>query len=237
MNELHFDLHAARYGEVISADLEGTPYTEGQCSACPHEHRCCDLIVLSTPAEAAGILQWLSRNATDVSAMARVLQLRAEVLAQHFKKFGKNTGAAIEAWFARRIKCVFYDTATRRCGIYPVRPVACRRVYGNGGCADGGGIKGAPDTPEVLTARVARFKIHPELQQNVAELTSLVANMATSSAGMQVDSEFYSKDPAMLSDEQIIFGLAGAPIPNPVALETNHGRPRGSGHPGLEPGT
>jgi len=225
MSEIRFDLHAARYGEIVTADLPGAIYHERQCSACPHEHRCCDLVVMATPAEAAGILQWLARNARDVGTIARAVQFRASVLGEHFKKFKRDQAAAIADWYNRRIKCVFYDPDTRRCSIYPVRPVACRRAFGEGDCKDGAGIKAALDTAEVLTARVSRYKIHPDPQQNVAELTSLVSHMATHQGPHYIDEPFYLRNPAELSDDQVIYGLTGAPIRNPVALETNHGRP------------
>ena len=224
--EPRFDLHAIRYGEVFSADMENEGYTESQCGECPHEHRCCDLIVMSTPAEAAGILQWLSKNSPDVMGISRAVSFRAGVIADHFKKFGKD---AINTWFGKRMKCIFYDKEKSACSIYPVRPLACRRVYGAGNCdnigtKDPAGMKVIMENPAVLTARVARFKIHADMNQNLAELTSLVAVMASFTGEMDVNNEFFEKDPAELTDDQVIFGLNGAPTPNPVALETNHGR-------------
>lgn len=243
--EPRFDQHMMRYGELISTDLReasDSPYTEAQCGDCPYGHRCCELVVMATPAEAAGILQWLSLNAEDVAAVARAVQLRASVLGEHFKKFGKDQAAAIAAWYQKGLKCVFYDVEARDgeggCSIYPVRPMACRRVFGDGDCEsdEKRGIHSAPDQPRVLTARVSRFKIHPDPQQNVAELTSVVAHMATSREEMYVDHEFFTRDPATLTDDQVIFGLAGAPTPNPVALEVPDGSPIRPVGPGSEPG-
>ncbi len=224
--EMRFDLHAMRYGEVFSADMESAGYTEDQCGECPHEHRCCDLIVKATPAEAAGILQWIPENHPDKVGIIRAVSFRAGIISDHFKKFGKD---AINTWFGKRMKCVFYDKEKKACSIYPVRPLACRRVYGAGNCDNMGtkdppGFKVIMETPQVLTSRVARFKIHPDLNQNLAELTSLVAILPTMKE-VSVDQEFYKKDPVELTDDQVIFGLAGAPIQNPLAQEADNGRP------------
>ena len=56
-----FDLHAMRYGRIVSNDLP-SPYSEAQCAACAYGHRCCDMVILVTPAEVAGILQWLDQG-------------------------------------------------------------------------------------------------------------------------------------------------------------------------------
>lgn len=221
MTEMRFDLHAIRYGEVISTDIKTTHYNEDQCVECPHEHLCCDQVVVATPMEAAGILQWLSRNLKDVPASARAIQLRGRIMVEHFKNYPKPSDA-IAGWFAKRIKCVFYDTESRRCEIYPVRPAACRGVFGVGDCEGdekNKGIQTLLPPPEVLSARVERYKIHPEANNNLTELASLVALMMVSREPQYVDQKFFAHDPADLSEEQVIFGLIGAPIKNPVALE------------------
>ncbi len=226
-NEPRFDLHAIRYGEVFSADMEATGYSEENCAECAYGHRCCEQIVSGTPAEAAGILQWLSKNSPDVMETGRAVTFRASILRDHFKKFvgkvGDPTGAAISHWYAKRLKCVFYDGEEKTCSIYPVRPLACRRVFG---AENGMGV--VAETKEGLTARVARFKVHQDLNSNISEITALVAMMATSQAEMYVDNDFFTTDPATLTDDQVIFGLAGAPTPNPVKLdmEDNHGNAR-----------
>ena len=219
MSGIRFDLHAMRYGEIVSADMEGTPYTEEQCAECQYEHRCCESIVTTTPAEVAGILQWLSLNARNIMETARIIQFRASVLREHFKRFSGDPKAAIAAWAAKRMKCIFYDKEAKQCSIYPVRPIPCRRMYGGADC------RVMPETKEVITARVARYKVHQDMNNNIAEMTSLLAVMVVSTNQVFVDNEFYSTDPATLDEDQIIFGLAGAPIRNPVALEDNHDRP------------
>jgi len=226
VSEIRFDLHAMRYGEIVSADMEGTAYTEEQCAECQYEHRCCELIITSTPAEVAGILQWLSLNSKDVMGISRAIQFRASVLQEHFKKFPGDLKAAIVAWAGKGMKCIFYDNEAKQCSIYPVRPIPCRRMYGQADCRDdnGHGMRSSPDTKEVITARVARFKLHQDMNSNIAEMTTLLANMAISTDQVYVDHEFYSKDPATMTEDQVIFGLAGAPIRNPVALEVDNGR-------------
>lgn len=230
MAETRFDLHAMRYGDIIRADLEGTEYDGAQCSECPSNHRCCDLIVVGTPAEAAGILQWLSLNSKDVAAVARAVQFRVTILQEHFRKYRKDIAKGIDAWFDKKLKCVFYDKVEKKCSIYPVRPVACSRAYGAGDCLKDG-IKSMPESKEVLTARAARFKIHPDLQQNVAEITSLVAQMSLDlNSKVEVDNAFFNSDPLKLTDEQVIFGL-GSQTRNPVSLEALNGRSIRPRHP------
>ena len=220
-----FDLHAMRYGRIVSNDLP-SPYSEAQCAACAYGHRCCDMVILVTPAEVAGILQWLEATLKgNVMGLIRTIKLRASVLREHFNAFGAlgkvmdhTQQGALDAWFAKGLKCVFYDKDRKRCGIYPVRPLACRKTYGSGLCSNGDGVKGFRESDEVTLERVRRYYFHPKPAYNLVELTTLVEKMLQPDFKAWIDLDFFSLNPDALTDREMMFG-PGKPIAEKPAAE------------------
>lgn len=221
-----------RYSAVYGAALRLDPaYDEAQCSECPHDHSCCDLAVSITPYEGLGILSWLKMHAPDWQGVLERVRMRAAVWRDFFQhgEFG-DLEAAFGAWFKRGLRCVFYDRAARRCSIYPVRPLACRKAFGQGDCGDGAasGVKSVQENPQLMAVRAARVRVG-QLQaigQTRGELCSMIALLLTPNVLLRVDERdqaLFQTEPMLLSDEALLWGMEARPAVNPAAEEIPHG--------------
>jgi Fe-S-cluster containining protein len=217
------------YGGILTEDLKlGGIYDESQCGACPHQHRCCDMIVTLTPYEALGIVGYLIQKfgiaAKDI--LDRV-SMRAKTLYEHRLQF-KNSTAAIDAWFAKKLKCVFYDNVNRCCSIYPVRPVNCRQAFGKGDC-NSGGVQSMEENRAVSMARALRVRVPEMVAVGVGaeEMTTLISNLrnkTTQLVSSPQDRGLLQTEPALLSRDQLLWGYDGPPSDNPIP-EQFHGSP------------
>ena len=231
--------HALAYGNTITqaqyiTDASGkrlTPYDETQCQTCPHEHVCCNFMVGTTPIEAMGILAWLKMMRKDFLLIMRAVRFRAQTISDHMAKFPQTPQGRISAgaaWAANGLKCVFYDREKKRCGIYPVRPIACRLAFGQGDCTKDG-VKGGDTHPAVSLIRARRVRVTEEDVPNTGELTILCDYVGRERVFMDEDTrELLNADPADLTEAQVIFGLAGPPAPQ-LKPENNDGSPQRAG--------
>lgn len=220
----------ARYGDIYSTELKlDADYTEAQCGACPHEHRCCDLGVTISPYEALGIMSWLKIHKPDWTAILDRVKMRAEAMVAFFRD-SKLTSIqeCLGAWYERRIKCVFYDVRNKQCSIYPVRPMVCRKAFGVGDC-NVDGVKTIREHEGLLIVRRLRVRI-AQLQErgiSMAEMCSMITLLRQPGTVTMVDEQdraFFRTEPLLLSDEQILWGFGARPVDNPVSEEAN-GRP------------
>lgn len=213
------------YGEALSFTLKlgAGGYDESQCSACPHEHRCCNLLVSVTPYEAIGIITWLKTHLPDeVKAILDRVKMRSEAMMDYIVagKF-ENLPALADAWYARGIKCAFYDQKESRCSIYPVRPVACRTAYGRGDCGVDG-IKTVEEDGDLRRRREGRVRLANLSQAGYqqGELCAVVTTLRTTTQGLDIaprDQALLQMEPAQLTQEQLLWGLDGPPVANPLA--------------------
>lgn len=217
--------HVERYGEILTTALklgEGG-YDENQCRACPHEHRCCSMLVSLSPFEAIGIITWLKVNLPgEAKAILDRVKMRAEAMLEFIKtsKPG-NIAKLAETWYARNIKCVFYDQAHKRCSIYPVRPVACRMAYGRGDCTLDG-VRTVEEDEPLRMRREHRVRLAHLSAAGFGqgELCATITMLRTTTQGLTMapqDQHLLATDPALLPDDVILWGLDGPPVENPVA--------------------
>ncbi len=205
------------YGEIVTRDLKlGGAYDESQCNACPHGHRCCDLSVTCTPYEALGIIGYLVQKfgagAKDI--LDRVA-MRAKVMYDHMQGF-KNVNEALDAWYKKKLRCVFYDHDGKKCSIYPVRPVTCRSAYGKGDC-ETDGVRTLDEDPDLFMVRAKRVEIPLMQGQGADEMNKMITNLRNK-VRVQVSPEdkgLMNTDPALLTEEQLLWGYKGAPF-NPI---------------------
>lgn len=221
-----FDLHAIRYGEYISNDLKQmSAYTEKQCSACVYDHKCCNMIVQVTPAEVAGILQWLeTKLGGNVMGLVASIRLRSTMLREHFKKFEpKHQALAVSSWFAKGIKCVFYDKDQKKCGIYQVRPLRCRMTFGAGDCSNGDAIRTIAEADRVTQVRVERYMIHPQPKRNLMELTTAIEVMCQTGSNAYIALDYFREDPKNIDPKLMLFGIDGDEAPRLTTKEISYG--------------
>lgn len=222
-----------RYGTILGDALKLDPvYTERQCGACPHEHRCCDLVVSLTPYEALGIMSWLKVHVVDWRGVLERVKMRAEAMRAFFVdgKF-ETPELALKAWFYRGIKCVFYDHGSKRCSIYPVRPIACRKAFGDGDCSDSNasGVHAMREDDMLRLVRANRVQVQSlqAIGQRDGELCSMITMLRTN-PGMMVsesDQALLRTSPALLLDDDLLWGKGLRPMDNPM-MENPDGSPR-----------
>jgi len=234
MNSDRMARHAVNFGEGHSRELAlagpGT-YTEAQCGECPHGHRCCDLIVGISPFEALGILHWLRNRHSqeEFQAIMGLVKMRADALADFMSNYADDAGGiggaeytqACEDWYARQIKCVFYDKQKKCCSIYEVRPLACRKAFGEGDCLNASGIKTAAVHPHAEEYRLTRVKITkgpPQEQQR--EMTALLHYLAGGAPlGMsEAERAMLETEPELVPPEKRLWGPDGPPVQSPNLL-------------------
>jgi Fe-S-cluster containining protein len=225
--------HLERYGAILGEALKLDPvYTETQCGECPHMHRCCDLVVSLTPYEALGIMSWLKVHVADWLGVLERVKMRADTLQAFFVdgKF-KTPHAALKAWFYRGIKCVFYDTTAKRCSIYPVRPVACRKAFGKGDCGDenASGVHAMREDDALRMVRSSRVQVESlrAIGRHDGEMCSMITMLRTNpSIGVdEKDQMLMLTNPVLLSDEDLLWGMGIRSMDNPM-LETSNGSSR-----------
>lgn len=212
---------AEAYGDALSGKLKKSPYyDESQCNACPHEHRCCDLIVTCSAVEAFSILEWIRANRNDAETLLAKVADHAKIIHDFAAGYSsyvdddQRIGAWVDDWFKHeRRRCPFYDTEKRECGIYPVRPANCRKAWGSGNC-ESGGIRTTAERRSSMFARALRVQ-SANLQvggQGEAELTWLVTHLNSPEAILHVDDSnrlLLESDPATLSPDVLLYGLGG----------------------------
>lgn len=228
-----------RYGRIMSTELALDPeYSEEQCGECAYDYPCCDLLVTVTPYEALGIMSWLRANIDDWREVLDRVKLRAESLRDlAVDKDGKpqfKPDEFMAAWWRRKVKCVFYDPKDRDgvggCTIYPVRPVNCRKTFGQGDCTDekANGIKPMAEDPELYASRAHRVRIRQleALGQQSSEMCSLMTMMrepGVSPMAEPADQKLMHTAPELLTDDQVLWGLGARPMVNPWNEEESYG--------------
>jgi Fe-S-cluster containining protein len=234
--------HAEAYGGLISRRLHETGrYDETQCRACPHGHRCCDLVVSCTPVEAVGIVDWVERHHPDPAATFRRVAGHADALSTFAQGYRSRADAVqqgdpaqqleamLDGWFRLGKKCPFYDAEQRGCGIYPVRPVNCRKAWGQGDCS-AGGIRTEEEDPAQAMARGLRVQEAALMRSGEIgqELTWLVTHLRGPDAMLSVSSgnqALLRADPAHLDENFMLHGPNGPLIDNPFGKDSAHGSP------------
>ena len=220
----------ARYGSIVSVHLALDPdYSEAQCDFCEYGHRCCDLIVSVTTYEALGIMSWIRANRKDWKALLSLVKMRAKVLFEfEHQKNGKpkhkNRMEMLDAWAARRIKCPFYDFKVRGgvggCSVYPVRPMNCRKAFGKGDCGDekASGIDSMREDPAMAQIRASRVTIRQLGGIGALEMCAMITLLRGPGVLLQSepeDNKLMQIQQELLTDAQILWGLASRPIENP----------------------
>lgn len=167
-----------RYSDAYMRVFEKeSGYTESQCGPCPHSHICCRMQVHVTPFEVAAINNFLNARLPRpvLKKVMKTIRLHAKVVQTHRAKYATETEAA-EAWVDRNEMCGFYDKGKRICSIYPVRPLACRKVWSVGDC---GKMEWNTmlDRMEVLRRRIEILPHYERYEQNVRELFTMLADM------------------------------------------------------------
>jgi Fe-S-cluster containining protein len=104
---------------------------EVQCRSCPHGDACCWSLVTLGIEEAKLIVRYL-RETDQWEAVYPRLKVQArrsppkEVLRVDFTK---TRNSAAWKWFVQHKPCALYDSHTKRCRVYPVRPMGCRSLF------------------------------------------------------------------------------------------------------------
>ena len=217
-----------RYGDIMSTALRMDPvYTEDQCRECPYGHDCCNLVVSVTPYEALGIMSWLKANIADWRGVLDRVKMRMEAMRAFFtddsgKPRFHNANDALDAWYRHGVKCVFYDNGKRRCMIYPVRPINCRKAFGMGDCTDetASGIKPMDEDPALRQVRASRVRVGQmeAFGQTSTDLCSMITLLREPDAAIKAspeDQQLMHTAPETLTDEQILWGLGARPMETP----------------------
>lgn len=226
MNSERMARHAKAFGDAHSnaMAMDIGVYDESQCLECPHDHVCCSFIVACGPFEALGIIHYLmaTHGPAGARGLLSLIKMRAKEMEAHLKKYQDEHGVSTEAehtrmaddWFAQKIMCAFYNGKDKKCSIYEVRPVACRRVYGVKDCVKEG-VRTAGGHEFAEFRRLTRIKITQggPLEQH-REMTTLISYLTgqVPLGIMEDEREFLDKDPLMFSDNQHIWGLDGPPV-------------------------
>lgn len=168
-----YDNYAAAYMRIYKGE---TGYTEQQCEACPYDHTCCNMLVYVTPFEVAPILSYINANSWNVKAWKARIKARWRMVRAHMARY-RDESEASDAWYQRGIKCLFYDSADHRCMIYPVRPMACRKLYSTDDC-ERMKWRTALDNEPVLQARIDLMPHRlTTYQDNFLEFSTLLRSM------------------------------------------------------------
>lgn len=225
--------YAEAYGDALSSLLKASPhYDESQCQACPHEHRCCDLIVTCSAVEAFSIVEWVRANRADAEALLLRVADRAKEIhtfAMGYSSYAdeeQRISSWIDDWFKlEKKKCPFYDAEAKKCGIYPVRPANCRKAWGQGDCGSGG-VRTTAERKASMFARATRLReSHLMLTgEGEAEMTWLISHMIGPDSIVHADPASQSllrADPANLTVEDLLYGQGGKQswVEDPFELE------------------
>lgn len=225
MNSEKMARHAEAFGEAHSKSMtfKDSYYDETQCRECPYDHACCEMIVACGPFEALGIIHYMRQAFGGEGTRARLslIRVRAKQMQDHIKSHQDKDGNMDEeahtrmadGWFAKGIKCVFYNSRDKRCSIYPVRPIACRRTFGTKDCREEG-VSTAHPHEFAEVRRLTRIKITqgPPIEQH-RELTSLIDYLSGAvPLGMSKgEQELLEMEPMLLSDDDHLWGPDGPP--------------------------
>ena len=233
MNPEKMARHAEAFGDAHTKALQlSGAYNEVQCRECPHEHTCCDFIVACGPFEALGIINYLKVTLGEegMRGMLQLIKWRAQQQTTHVKSYQDENGVMTDEdhtrmaddWYAKGEKCVFYDKGKSECSIYPVRPVSCRKVYGERDCRKEG-VSTAAVNEWAEARRLTRIKI---VQGGPLDQHRLMLDLITYMSGKvsigfsKGERELLDQDPATLSADEHIWGPDGPPVElNPIDQE------------------
>lgn len=226
MNSENMARHAKAFGDAHSKAMKMDigVYDESQCRECPHDHVCCSFIVACGPFEALGIIHHLmaTHGPQGARSLLSLVKMRAKEMESHLKEYQDENGVSSEEehtrmaddWFAKKTQCVFYNGRDKKCSIYEVRPIACRRVFGVKDC-EKEGVRTAGGHEFAEFRRLTRIKITQggPLEQH-REMTTLISYLTGQvPLGMApAEQEFLDKNPMMFSDDQHLWGLDGPPV-------------------------
>lgn len=227
MNSEKMARHAEAFGEAHSKALGFNldVYDETLCRECSLEHRCCDYLVRCAPFEALGIICFLKVTHGDqgMNDMLGLIKRRANEVQEHIKKYTGENGTMdkngedrmVKEWAATHSRCVFYNHEHKKCSIYPVRPIACRRAYGTGGCGDDN-VTAAIAHEQAEIRRLTRIKItegDPEEQHQ--EMTILITYLSAPVPIIMSKQEqaMLDQEPTLITDEEQLWGADGPPKP------------------------
>lgn len=169
-----FNKYADAYMRIFKTESD---YDERQCGACPYDHNCCNMLVFTTPFEVAAINVFINRVLPPriIKVVQKAIKRRAGAVKRHFARYGDES-EAVEAWFSRSEMCLFYNKRERKCDIYQVRPMACRKIWSVRDC---GKLEWATrlDRSEVLKHRIEMLPHYDLYEENVAEMSIMLVGM------------------------------------------------------------
>ncbi len=204
-----------RYADAYMRLYQGeSDYTTAQCESCPYGAACCKLTVGVTPFEVAAICAFVNATVPRhiIGVVIKKIRKRARIIRDHAGRYNDGSEAAA-AWLARGIGCLFHAPG-HGCSIYPVRPMACRKIYSTGDCHSDQWLT-MIDRDEVLKRRIEFLPHFPTYEKNVGELSSMLSDMiGDKETRIGPDFQALALDKNQMDDLDIV---------NPVEKKENEG--------------
>lgn len=150
-----------------------------QCKACPYDNACCFSMVALTKDEAELIVDYLHK--TNQWDMVRMKLYRQRQFSPSHAQMMKDVhtpqpdGLAWK-WFRRKQYCALYDTETKQCRVYPVRPINCRALFAELGTNCAAGESTTTEAMMPLQAQSILYQDTPDVppSEQMGELASMV---------------------------------------------------------------